>query len=162
MSRKAKPMTLSEDQLEDLATMISQKLADKFTAVDKKLEALSEVDTRITEKVDAMEQNGRLENLRIFGVEEKEDEKVEETVIEVAQKAGINLNKSSIGRTHRLGKKQSDKKRAIIVKFVSYQDRQRLYQAKKQLKGTGIAITEDLTKLRYEILKKAKENFGRE
>ena len=50
--------------------------------------------------------------------------------------------------------------RPIIVKLCNYHDKEKMYQAKKNLKGTKIMIVDSLTKRRLELLKRAKETFG--
>ena len=60
-----------------------------------------------------------------------------------------------------IGKKTlHGKPRPIIVKLCNYHDKEKMYQAKKNLKGTKIMIVESLTKRRLELLKRAKETFG--
>ena len=53
-----------------------------------------------------------------------------------------------------------ESRRPIIVKLCNYHDKEKMYQAKKNLKGTKIMIVESLTKRRLELLKRAKETFG--
>ncbi|KAK3921949.1 LINE-1 type transposase domain-containing protein 1 [Frankliniella fusca] len=122
---------------------------------------LCNCDTKeISFKTDDLEQRNRLENLRIFGIKEEAKEDTNQLVLDVAMKIGIySLEKHHISRSHRVGKKHSDKPRAIIVKFVSYADRQKLFEAKKKLKGSNISIREDLTSIRQAILRKAHEKF---
>jgi len=156
-------VTLSVEQLEFLAEQVSKKIDAKLEArekfVDKRLEELQDENDQLKEKTDDLEQRNRLENLRIFGVSEKKDEHTDQLVMEVASEQGIFLERKSISRSHRVGKKIDGKHRAIIVKFVSYADRQKMFLAKKELKGTGITIREDLTRLRQEILRKASEYY---
>ena len=60
-------------------------------------------------------------------------------------------------RSHRLGPRNASrntrqnptKPRAIIFRFRDFRARQSVFYKKKMLKGTGISITENLTKKRY-------------
>ena len=63
-----------------------------------------------------------------------------------------------IDRIHRLGKHKLDNNvsRPIIVKFVRYKVRNRIFKTKKKLKGKNVSITESLTKRRVIELKKAR------
>ena len=72
------------------------------------------------------------------------------------------LTEADIERTHRVGKPRQNKKspRPIIIKFVRYNCRRRIFLNIKKLKNTGVAITESLTAKRMEMLNKAKERFG--
>ena len=46
------------------------------------------------------------------------------------------------------------------MKFVRYNDRNRVFRNKKKLKGQKISITETLPKIRMDKLIKAKETYG--
>ena len=72
------------------------------------------------------------------------------------------LTEVEIERTHRVGKPKQNKKtpRPIIIKFVRYNCRRRIFLNKKNLKNTGISITESLTTKRKDMMNKAKERFG--
>ena len=65
-----------------------------------------------------------------------------------------------IDRTYRIGVPSKGKNRPIIVKFVRYRDRRRVFTNKKRLKGKNISINESLTKIRISALKDARNNFG--
>ena len=70
------------------------------------------------------------------------------------------IKTEDIDRSHRLGKSKSsinDKPCPIIVKFVRYSTRNRIYINKKKLKGTGNSVTESLTVKRINMLEKAKK-----
>ena len=70
------------------------------------------------------------------------------------------IKPEDIDRLHRLGKPKTSKNakpRPIIVKFVRYNTRNKIYRNKKKLKGTEISVTESLTVKRINMLEKAKE-----
>ena len=46
------------------------------------------------------------------------------------------------------------------MKFIRHNDKSKIYSNKRKLKGTGISITESLTKIRLEKLKIAREKHG--
>ena len=66
-------------------------------------------------------------------------------------------NKS--GKVRPAPPKKSGKVRPVIVKFVRYNDRKKIYANKKLLKGTKVSITESLTAQHVEKLKEAKEKY---
>ncbi|KAE8738772.1 hypothetical protein FOCC_FOCC015732 [Frankliniella occidentalis] len=161
---KAAVVTLSDEQLTSLADIVSKKIEDKLAArenfVDKRLGELQVENDLLKDKTDDLEQRNRLENLRIFGIKEEDGENTDELVVKIAQKLDLfSIDLSDTSRSHRVGRKSVDKPRAIIVKFVSYAKRQKMFLAKKRLKGSGISIREDLTSIRQAILTKAHENF---
>ena len=68
----------------------------------------------------------------------------------------IDFSVNDIDRSHRIRKPSPRKKRPIIVKFVRYNDRRKVFSNKKKLKDSGISITESLTARRMEELSKAR------
>ena len=110
--------------------------------------------------MDDLEQYQRRQCLRIFGVKEEQNEDTDKIAMEVSAKIGVQLDVVDIDRCHRVGKPQTDKPRAIIVKFVSYRKRSEIFRSKKQLKGTGITIREDLTRLRHKLLLDCVTKYG--
>ena len=71
----------------------------------------------------------------------------------------VNLSPSNLDRTYRIGQKKasSNKPKAVIIKFISYNARKIIFLSKKVLKGTQVSITESLTAKRMGILKEARE-----
>ena len=70
------------------------------------------------------------------------------------------IKSEDINRSHRLGKPKSYKNAKpcpIIVKFVRYKTRNRIYRNKRKLKGTGIGVMESLTAKRINMLEQARE-----
>jgi len=90
--------------------------------------------------VNAVEQYGRRENIRIHNVPEKagNHDDGEEIVLQIAEELGISIESHDIQRAHRLGKKKRSstaKPRQIIARFVSYKHRNELLRAKSGIKG---------------------------
>ena len=72
-------------------------------------------------------------------------------------KSGTNMDMYQIDRSHRLGPRhyrdaQTLINRPIIVKFATYLSRKTLFNAKKMLRRSGVAIFENLTKRRVSLL----------
>ena len=113
-------------------------------------------------KSDDSEQYFRRNCLLVHGVEEQEQENTDNIVLNVTKEhLNIELSVKDFGRSHRIGKGNSkSKRRPIIVKFISYNDRRAIFNNKKRLKGTGISITESLTAERMRQLKSARDQFG--
>lgn len=158
-----------------LANLIKEAVAaelketiEKNSAIIEKLQAaLCERDDRINDlekqlcrKTDELEQYQRRQCLRVFGVKEEDGEDTDSICSEVGKKLGVNIELSDIDRSHRVGRKDSGKPRPIIIKFVSYRKRSEMFRNKRQLKGSGITIREDLTKQRHILLKECIEKYG--
>ena len=120
-------------------------------------------------QVDRNEQHSRSECLLLHGVPEKSNPSVPENskVIfagELSSKCeGITITEKNIKRAHRYGPPRRDgKPRPIIARFWDAGIRNSVYTKKKNLKGKGIFITENLTKFRMMLLRKANDDFGKE
>ena len=110
------------------------------------------------------EQYSRRNCLLLHGVPEAQVD-TDSAVLSVAnERLGLNLTRDCIGRSHRLGQAaqstSNGKPRPIIVKLTSYDTRRQIFGAKRQLKGTRLVITENLTKRRSELLQKARSVDG--
>ena len=73
------------------------------------------------------------------------------------------IKPEDIDRSHRLRNTKKSikaKPRLIVVKFVRYNTRNKIYRNKKVLKGKGISVTESLTAKRIKMLQKARELHG--
>ena len=71
---------------------------------------------------------------------------------EISSKCGVTINERNIKRAHRYGPSRRDgKPLPIIARFHDAGIRNSVYSKKKNLKGKGIFITENLTKRRMDI-----------
>lgn len=107
-----------------------------------------------------LEQYGRRNNVRFFGVPESDRESpsaCEKKVLRILNdKMGLrHIGGDQIEIAHRVGEKPvlSDAKpRPVIVRFVSRKTVSEVFQSRKQLKNTGYMVVEDLTKENYQLL----------
>lgn len=130
---------------------------------------LNDVITALEEKVEDHEQRSRNQCLLFHGVDEQDNEDTDKLVLNIINNdlglRGISID--SLQRSHRLGPKKQQRqtrstpKRPIIVKFVSFRDRQGVFKEKKKLKGQMLSISENLTKKRYELYQAAITTYGR-
>lgn len=116
----------------------------------------------IENELDASEQYSRRNSVRIFGIPENSDNKesTDNVVINLCNALGANITLDEIDRSHRTGKPGGPKPRPILVKFVSYRSRQKLYTKRRDLKDHSefghTYINEDLTQHRSQLLYKAR------
>jgi hypothetical protein len=109
-------------------------------------------------KVNDLEQYGRKSNVRIFGLPDgKKDETVQETAEEVVRllssQLKMDVNVDDIDIAHRLGRFETGKPRAVIVKFMRRCHRMEAIYKRRALKGTRVVIREDLTPLNQKLLR---------
>ena len=116
----------------------------------------------ITAETDRQEQYSRKNCLLIHGIPENKNENTDVLAMEVIDtKMDIKITENDIDRTHRIGKpKNNGKPRPIILKFVRYNDRKKVFFSKKLLKVSGVPITESLTAFRMKKLTNTRETFG--
>ena len=82
------------------------------------------------------------------------------------KKLKVNRTRDHLDRIHRVGKRKSSesdaKPRPIIIKFISYTQRQAFFRTKKNLKGSNLLITESLTTKRMAVLPSAQNKVRAE
>ena len=115
----------------------------------------------ITAEMDRQEQYSRRNCLLIHGLCGSKNENTDLLAMEAIEtKMNIKIT-DDIDRTHRIGKsKNNSKPRPVIIKFVLYNDRKKIFSSKKLLKDSGVSITESLTAFRMKKLNNARETFG--
>ena len=114
-------------------------------------------------RLDRQEQYSRRNCLLIHGIEENQNENTDALALEIInKKLELDMDEKDVDRTHRIGdkNKKKNKPRPIIIKFVRYNDRKKVFYNKKKLKDSGVSITESLTKFRMDKLGKAREEHG--
>ena len=119
----------------------------------------------VIEKNNELEQYNRGNNIRVFGIRDvKREEKAVETEKAIPElihnKLGYKLVSSDIEVAHRLGSYQSNKDRAVIVHFNSRKVMEEVTSRRRALKGSGIVIAEDLTKINAARYQKVRELSG--
>ena len=135
---------------------VIEELRGEFSSLNEKLNG-------ITEQVDWQEQYSRRNCLLIHGITEGDQKNTDGFALEIfREKLEIELKQRDLDRTHRIGKndKRSNQPRPVIVKFIRYSDRKKIFLKEKQLKNSGISITESLTKSRMSKPAKIREEFG--
>ena len=157
-----------KDSLKEGRQEIYESIAFDLTDPNSEISSLkqhcqdlqSTVDT-LKMDLDDLEQYSRRNCLLIHGIQERDDDTGKEDTDEQAleffkSKLDLNITKSDLDRSHRLGKKSTGKNRPIIVKFARYNKRGEVFRSKRMLKGSGFVITESLTPTRMNLLKEAK------
>ena len=88
------------------------------------LERLETVNNALQDQL----QYSRRNMILIHGIEEKQGhENTDDIAMEVFEKAKVKIEKKDINRSYRLGKRNKDRKRPIIVSFCSYRDKKSRY-----------------------------------
>ena len=99
----------------------------------------------------------------LHGIPEKKQENTDELCIKaINEHLDLYINNRDIDRTHRIGNTRNadEKPRPKIIKFVRYNDKKKIFNSKKKLKGKKIAITERLTVTHMKKLNEARERYN--
>lgn len=138
-----------------------ENLKGKISELEKKVNTLEDGKKNATTKCEQLEQYAKLKQLRIYGIQENKGENLKQTINNVFCHK-LNLENISMDDCYRIGTFEVNKSRPVIVNFENMQQRNLVYFNKKKLKGSKIAITEELIKSTYELFLFAKENVGRD
>lgn len=119
---------------------------------------------KLENRMDYLEQQNKKNTLRFHGFEEEPQENIiDKMLFFIKSKLGVACTIDNIDCAFRVGQSNPDKPRSILVNFTTNVKRSEIVAAKKnKLKGSEIAIYEDLTKQRYELLRKAKAKYGKQ
>ncbi|KAJ8873620.1 hypothetical protein PR048_024438 [Dryococelus australis] len=110
---------------------------------------------------DDLEQYQRRNSLRNFGIAEDSQENTDVIALDTIHNK-LNLPDISIRDTDRVGPKNrnNNRPRPIIVKFVSYRQRNEVFMAKRRLAKSSVTIREDITAERIKVLRAAVTKYG--
>ena len=93
--------------------------------------------------MDRHEQYSRKSSVRIRGVSEENNEDLESVTLNILQKEiGVVVTQNEIDIVHRVGRRQENRPRPILIKFLSHKTKEKVMRAKK--KATTVKINEDL------------------
>lgn len=132
-------------EVQDLKEEI--KISKKTEAETKqRLEKLEQMNSTLNNRVIDLQARSMRDNLIFYNLKESKDENTTEVVHSLIESHfGIEDAKSiRIDRSHRMGKQRGSKPWAIVAKFNYYPDKARLLASARKLKGTGIAVSEQV------------------
>ncbi|XP_053613966.1 uncharacterized protein LOC128677273 [Plodia interpunctella] len=112
---------------------------------------------------DHLEMSTRRNMLLLHGLPESPNEELVQRIAVMASDS-LNLDSFSIAdvaRCYRIGQNRGGKKpRPILIEFVNICYKDKFWHAKTGLKGTGLTLSEYLTKTRHLVFMAARQHFG--
>lgn len=117
----------------------------------------------MAKQLDQQEMRGRRKYLLLHGLNEVQNEHTEACLVKVLSDHFklSGLNSGAITQCHRLGRASSnDKSRPILFKLRDLDLRSSIWSSKSSLKGTGLIISEFLTKSRQDLFMAARQKYG--
>lgn len=163
-----------EKSMELLLSRLDQKLneqtkhittavtASVMEAMDERFKTILEENAQLKDKIftlekklNTMEKEKRKFNLVFFGIEEagKSEAELVDHIKETVIESGTNLNSNEISSVYRIGKKDNNKNRPVVVSFTSVWKKHYVLKNKRGL-PPGVYVKEDFSK---EVLEKRKQ-----
>ena len=119
------------------------KLSETNNAMTQHLNQIHKEKNTIQENLDSMENYSRKENMICEWVPERPYEKPLEVAHRIFQT--LKLPTPPLHRCHRLGPPTAiNKPRPFIIRFVNYQDKIKMFQNARHLRGTKIILKDDI------------------
>lgn len=136
------------------------KLTDDINSQNKILCEKNNSVQELINKCDALEQYTRRNTVRLIGAPRLPRDEVDEYTLGLLRdKLGMDVSSAAIDRCHPVGPPR-DGKQDLLVKFVSYQFARSARKNSAKLRGTGLSIVEDLTKIRYSLYRSITSKLG--
>lgn len=138
------------------SSMQERSLADSSVAATK-VNQIESTLSSLARQVDYIDNQGRRNNIRVDGIQEEPGESwdcTESKCLEFFMK-DLNLTTIQVERAHRIGPAQQGKTRTIVVKLLSYKDREAILKKAKEIRPKGIFVNQDfsvrVSKVRKEL-----------
>lgn len=146
---------------EDFINKLLEKISEKIERLEQKVNDYEEKNFKLETKIEILQQNAKLNNICIYGIQEEENEKLNDKILKLFnEKMKVEIEPADIVNSFRIGNK-STKSRPVLVKFDRRSTRNAVLKNCGILRGTKIAITEDLLKSRLKLLREAQDLFDR-
>ena len=149
---ESKFQTTIKNEIIDQLSVVEQKLNASLQqieqSIDRKIEAKieervnerikqgvkDEIKDKLLEKqweVNRLEQYTRKWNVRVYGINEKDNEDCKKEVVKFAEnKLGLQISRKDIDIAHRVGRKLRGKNRPMIVRFHGHEKKTSFVKAK--------------------------------
>nr|CAH7734080.1 unnamed protein product [Callosobruchus chinensis] len=151
VAKTLKDRVASLEQKVDVIHKQNQVIID---ALRKEIAVLKTDQMSAIKKLQLLEHESKMCNLRIFKLVEIDGENTAAVVLKLLNsKMSLNLAMDDILVCQRIGKKVAKGPRGVLVKLKNVYTKDRVYNCKRLLKGTGVVIKQDLAeaKLRFQI-----------
>jgi hypothetical protein len=130
---------------------------------DKEIDSLHDIVNNLEVSLEHQEQYSRRTSLRFHNINVPVDDRghiihpviTDDIIVDICNnKLKLDISTNDISRSHVIGKVRNGKSQ-VIVRFLSYRCREKVYNSKRNLKNDAerIFITENLTKTRTNLVK---------
>ena len=140
---------------------LSRKLGEKVSTIDdlqKKIDALEKSKKDLEIDLNNLEQHGRKCSVRIFGLRVQNQNYPQAVLQLLRERLKLDINMGDIVAAHPLPAKSNNHIPPIIVKFLRPYNQEQVLRVRRNLKGSHIGITEDLTRRNIQLLNRVKSS----
>ena len=156
LDEKLKPLNQRLEKIENSLSYALDELGrindleDKSKTQKKEISCLqSELATvklenhALKEQILKQETFSRRNNLRIVGISCQNDQSLEHTVMQVFEKAGVDVASRDIEHVHYTGRQRGKENRPVLVRFTNYKDKERILKARDNMNRLHISVHDD-------------------
>lgn len=182
-------MPLTRDQIADVKIIIKQtideifnddnfikilveKIEHKFEIketqqkvqdLELRINVLERENEKLQGSVDNFEQHLKRNTFRIYGIKENTGENTFKKIVHtIKTNLKVEVDETNLVNCFRNGKVMEGKERPILFTVDSHNLKLELLKNRKNLKGSGMSLSEDMPLRKYQLLKKAIEKWGKE
>ena len=145
-------LTFTQAELSDLKKFS----AEQGNRIDSTIEQETSMGN-MSERIRAMEDYSRRNNVIVDGVPETKEENNEQLQAKIVRINSDKLFKDKLGIEpdieviHRIWKSEADRPKSVILKLRSFKDRQDVLNAASRLRGTNVYLNEDVSRATMQI-----------
>nr|CAH7743578.1 unnamed protein product [Callosobruchus chinensis] len=148
-----------EQKVDVIHKRVDQEKQENQVIIDalrKEIAVLKTDQMSAIKKIQLLEHESKMCNLRIFNLVEIDGENTAAVVLKLLNsKMSLNLAMDDILVCQRIGKKVAKGPRGVLVKLKNVYTKDRVYNCKRLLKGTGVVIKEDLAEAKLKLMEAA-------
>lgn len=146
-------------ELKNLGEASEARILLKLETLNDKINNLEIENQQLKDRVELLDREVKKNNLIIFGLEETSESVSIEYICQKLQTLlGIEIHQSDVRDVYRLGKSKNN---PVKIEFVSQATKKLVLKNCRQLKGTNISVTHDLTLKQREEGKKLRKHLSR-
>lgn len=147
-----------QNELQGLCTWIKQ-VEDSLQILKENEKAISQLTKTVRElgatvqkqqeRLVSFEDRSRRNNLMVFGLPEEPNETPQDLrskVLNDVMEKKLHVTLNTVERLHTIGKKQTTRPRPVVLRLYDYREKVQLYKNCKNLKGTGISVSDNFSK----------------
>lgn len=160
-------LSASQSQLEKTVSSKMAEISDVLRTIQEQSAQIKDIHADLStlkeefyfqqKRLDDLEDRSRRRNLVIFGFTEPDREDLADLrtrVVDGIFKEKLGVTVASVERVHRIGKKQSNRPRPVILNFYDYNEKMLVLKNCSKLKGSSISISHDYCRATLDKRKK--------